>query len=160
MEAEDLPVVTITRCRIPDYADKLEKLGFTQVESGQSGRFKYAVPSQFNVLLERPRYDLETVRVFYGDLELLNVSGKTACYDYSMTLFLNEDNIAKYHTGEVSNEPGVEYDAACKHALKVAKAETKRQRNLAATDPAAYQNEGLIALANIANENGSDYTLM
>lgn len=55
-----------------------------------------------------------------------------------------------YIAGTLSTEPGEKFAKMCQDAGSSAEAESERQRNLAQSNPQAYQQEGLVALASLA----------
>lgn len=68
-------------------------------------------------------------------------------------LTLDEDALRAYAAKTLSPEPGERLDALLLRIRKSAEQETQRQRELARTDSAAYQAEGMTALLNLLAGN-------
>jgi len=122
----------------------LQSAGFVK-----QGNNKWIVPSDMNIVTSHPRYDLIDIDVFYGDAKILKIWGKNAFYDYHMSISIDEDNIKKYIEKTISSVKGENFEKSLKESNEASIKEMERQKNLAKTDPRAYESEGLIALMNL-----------
>jgi hypothetical protein len=137
----------------------LTAAGFTIVETGRR-EFKCIVPADCKVIRARPRYDLEDNKVFYGDTLLLSIYGKNAAYDFSMYATVEEENVKAYIEKALSNETGQNVQAAKDNSIAATEAEQQRQLELSQTNPDAYLQEGLFAMASARDEDGNQACVM
>jgi hypothetical protein len=112
------------------------------------------------VIRARPRYDLEDNKVFYGDTLLLSIYGKNAAYDFSMYATVEEENVKAYIEKALSNETGQNVQAAKDNSIAATEAEQQRQLELSQTNPDAYLQEGLFAMASARDEDGNQACVM
>jgi hypothetical protein len=130
----------------------LEKAGFELVEDGEIQ--EWGIPRELQKIREMQRYDLYNTYIWCGETELISVSEKTAIYDRWCRVDIDMEELQQYIDGELSTETGEEFQQKVAEAGEAADRESQRQRALARRDPQAYQQEGLVALANLAGKDG------
>ena len=79
--------VRITRISKKD-EDLLVSAGFLK-----QGNDEWIVPSDLTIITKYPRYDLIDIGIFYGNTKIIYVSGKTAFYDYHLSISINKENL-------------------------------------------------------------------
>lgn len=136
-------IIEVTRISKKD-EDLLVSAGFLK-----QGKNEWIVPSDLTVITKRPRYDLIDIDIFYGDTNIINIWGKTAFYDYHLSISINKENLQKYIEKSISAEKGENVKNSIKDAEEVSIKETERQKNLAKTNPSAYEAEGIAALMSL-----------
>lgn len=110
---------------------------------------EWNVPPDLTIVTKHPRYDLIDIDIFYGDINIINIWGKTVCYDYHLSIRIDYENIQKYIEKSIPSVRGENVEKSIKDAEEVSIKESERQKNLAKTNPSAYEAEGIAALMSL-----------
>lgn len=128
--------------------DLLVSAGFLK-----QGKNEWIVPSDLTIITKHPRYDLIDIDIFYGDTKIVHVWGKTAFYDYHLSISIDKENLQKYIEKSISSNRGENVANSIKEAQEASIKESERQKNLAKTNPSAYEAEGMAAVMSLLANN-------